>query len=126
MSAFAGKHVLIIVENLPLPFDRRVWQEANTLKKAGANVSVSTLHVARTGGTGSTLNIPANTTLAVTRLAAKARNFERKEFITETTVDMEIIAMSVPALSCHEAQSRCAGLQVDRAVAGRCRIAALR
>lgn len=40
MSAFAGKHILIIVENLPLPFDRRVWQEANTLKKAGASVSV--------------------------------------------------------------------------------------
>ena len=22
------KHILILVENLPLPFDRRVWQEA--------------------------------------------------------------------------------------------------
>ena len=37
---FKGKHVLIIVENLPLPFDRRVWQEANTLKEAGAEVSI--------------------------------------------------------------------------------------
>ncbi|RKF15970.1 glycosyltransferase WbuB [Altericroceibacterium spongiae] len=36
----AGKKVLIIVENLPLPFDRRVWQEARTLKAAGAVVSV--------------------------------------------------------------------------------------
>lgn len=36
----AGKHVLIVVENLPLPFDRRVWQEARTLKAAGANVSI--------------------------------------------------------------------------------------
>lgn len=36
----AGKRVLIIVENLPLPFDRRVWQEARTLKAAGAVVSV--------------------------------------------------------------------------------------
>ena len=35
-----GKHVLIIVENLPLPFDRRVWQEANTLKENGAEVSI--------------------------------------------------------------------------------------
>lgn len=35
-----GKHILIIVENLPLPFDRRVWQEANTLTEAGAKVSV--------------------------------------------------------------------------------------
>lgn len=35
-----GKHILIIVENLPLPFDRRVWQEANTLKDAGADVSI--------------------------------------------------------------------------------------
>lgn len=35
-----GKHILIIVENLPVPFDRRVWQEANTLKDAGADVSI--------------------------------------------------------------------------------------
>nr|WP_247713645.1 glycosyltransferase family 4 protein [Qipengyuania sphaerica] len=35
-----GKKVLIIVENLPLPFDRRVWQEARTLKRAGAQVSI--------------------------------------------------------------------------------------
>src|SRR5919202_6241321 len=37
---FAGKHVLIVVENLPVPFDRRVWQEANTLKEHGAKVSI--------------------------------------------------------------------------------------
>lgn len=36
----AGKKVLIVVENLPLPFDRRVWQEARTLVAAGATVSV--------------------------------------------------------------------------------------
>lgn len=35
-----GKHVLIIVENLPVPFDRRVWQEAITLKEHGADVSI--------------------------------------------------------------------------------------
>lgn len=32
--------VLIIVENLPVPFDRRVWQEATTLEEAGYQVSV--------------------------------------------------------------------------------------
>jgi len=32
--------VLIIVENLPLPFDRRVWQEAKTLRAAGYTVSI--------------------------------------------------------------------------------------
>ena len=32
--------VLIIVENLPLPFDRRVWAEARTLQRAGYEVSV--------------------------------------------------------------------------------------
>ena len=37
---FTGKHVLIVVENLSVPFDRRVWQEATTLKRAGADVSV--------------------------------------------------------------------------------------
>jgi glycosyltransferase involved in cell wall biosynthesis len=32
--------VLIIVENLPVPFDRRVWNEATTLAAAGYRVSV--------------------------------------------------------------------------------------
>lgn len=36
----AGRKVLIVVENLPLPFDRRVWQEARTLVAAGAIVSI--------------------------------------------------------------------------------------
>jgi glycosyltransferase involved in cell wall biosynthesis len=35
-----GRRVLIIVENLPVPFDRRVWTEARTLKAAGYEVSV--------------------------------------------------------------------------------------
>lgn len=35
-----GRRVLIIVENLPLPFDRRVWHECRTLTAAGAKVSV--------------------------------------------------------------------------------------
>jgi len=34
------KKVLIIVENLPVPFDTRVWKEACTLRKAGYQVSV--------------------------------------------------------------------------------------
>lgn len=37
---FAGKHILIVIENLPAPFDRRVWQEATTLKENGADVSI--------------------------------------------------------------------------------------
>lgn len=39
MMASRG-NVLIIVENLPVPFDRRVWQEANTLADAGYRVSI--------------------------------------------------------------------------------------
>jgi glycosyltransferase involved in cell wall biosynthesis len=35
-----GRRVLIIVENLPLPFDRRVWQEARALNAAGFTVSI--------------------------------------------------------------------------------------
>lgn len=35
-----GKKILIIVENLPVPFDRRVWMESTTLKKNGYDVSV--------------------------------------------------------------------------------------
>jgi glycosyltransferase involved in cell wall biosynthesis len=34
------KKVLIIVENLPVPFDRRVWQEATTLTANGYQVSI--------------------------------------------------------------------------------------
>lgn len=41
MNAAARKRrVLIIVENLPCPFDRRVWQEACTLAAAGYTVSI--------------------------------------------------------------------------------------
>ncbi|MCK5571639.1 MAG: glycosyltransferase family 4 protein, partial [Bacteroidetes bacterium] len=35
-----GKRVLIIVENLPVPFDKRVWNEAKALHRAGYAVSV--------------------------------------------------------------------------------------
>ncbi|MDQ2987083.1 MAG: glycosyltransferase family 4 protein [Armatimonadota bacterium] len=39
-SAGNGRRVLFIVENLPSPFDRRVWQEATTLRDAGYGVAV--------------------------------------------------------------------------------------
>ena len=35
-----GRRILIIVENLTLPLDRRVWQEATSLRDAGHTVSV--------------------------------------------------------------------------------------
>jgi glycosyltransferase involved in cell wall biosynthesis len=34
------RRVLFLVENLPSPFDRRVWQEATTLRAAGYEVSI--------------------------------------------------------------------------------------
>src|SRR5947209_7351257 len=34
------RRVLILVENLPSPFDRRVWQEATALRDAGYAVSI--------------------------------------------------------------------------------------
>lgn len=40
MTRHAGRKVLIIVENLPSPFDRRVWQEAQTLSAAGYSVVI--------------------------------------------------------------------------------------
>ncbi len=40
MKVFAGKHFLLIVENNPVPFDRRVWREACALRDEGAKVSV--------------------------------------------------------------------------------------
>lgn len=39
-GAGAGQRVLIVVENLPVPFDRRVWREAETLARAGRDVTV--------------------------------------------------------------------------------------
>lgn len=36
----AGRHVLIVVQNLSVPLDRRVWQEAQALRDAGYRVSV--------------------------------------------------------------------------------------
>lgn len=41
MAGTARRRVLIIVENLPVPFDRRVWSEATTLRQAGYDVSVN-------------------------------------------------------------------------------------
>ncbi|WP_347311615.1 glycosyltransferase family 4 protein [Defluviimonas sp. SAOS-178_SWC] len=40
MTAKAKRRVLIVVENLPVPLDRRVWLEATTLNQAGYDVSV--------------------------------------------------------------------------------------
>lgn len=40
VSAGNGRRVLIIVQNLPVPFDRRVWLEATSLTNAGYAVSV--------------------------------------------------------------------------------------
>jgi glycosyltransferase involved in cell wall biosynthesis len=35
-----GRRALILVEDLPVPFDRRVWSEARTLREAGWRVTV--------------------------------------------------------------------------------------
>ena len=40
MGSHGKKRILIIIENLPAPLDRRVWQEANSLKSAGYEVSI--------------------------------------------------------------------------------------
>ncbi len=40
MAAARARRVLILVENLPCPFDRRVWQEACALRDAGYVVSI--------------------------------------------------------------------------------------
>jgi glycosyltransferase involved in cell wall biosynthesis len=36
----SARNILIIVQNLPVPFDRRVWQEATSLRRAGFGVAV--------------------------------------------------------------------------------------
>lgn len=40
MTSPSERHILIVVENLPVPLDRRVWLEATTLQQAGYTVSV--------------------------------------------------------------------------------------
>ena len=40
MDAARPRRVLILVENLPSPFDRRVWQEATALRDHGYRVSI--------------------------------------------------------------------------------------
>lgn len=40
LSGSVRRRVLIIVENLPVPFDRRVWAEASTLSRHGYEVTV--------------------------------------------------------------------------------------
>jgi glycosyltransferase involved in cell wall biosynthesis len=40
MTGSAGKHVLFVVENLSVPFDRRVFREARALRRRGYAVSV--------------------------------------------------------------------------------------
>jgi glycosyltransferase involved in cell wall biosynthesis len=40
MTKSAGPHICIIVENQPVPFDRRVWQEARALHAAGYRISI--------------------------------------------------------------------------------------
>lgn len=37
---FAGKHILLVIENEAVPFDRRMWNIARALREAGARVSV--------------------------------------------------------------------------------------
>jgi glycosyltransferase involved in cell wall biosynthesis len=40
ISGSMRRRVLIIVENLPVPFDRRVWSEASTLSRHGYEVTI--------------------------------------------------------------------------------------
>jgi glycosyltransferase involved in cell wall biosynthesis len=40
MKSLSDRHILIVVENLPVPLDRRVWLEATTLHNEGYEVSV--------------------------------------------------------------------------------------
>jgi glycosyltransferase involved in cell wall biosynthesis len=39
-SSLQGRNVLMLVENLSVPFDRRVWDEARALAAAGSNVTI--------------------------------------------------------------------------------------
>jgi asparagine synthase (glutamine-hydrolysing) len=40
VSKSSAAHVAIVVQNLPVPFDRRVWLECQALRDAGYEVSV--------------------------------------------------------------------------------------
>jgi glycosyltransferase involved in cell wall biosynthesis len=38
-APITGRHVVVVVENLSVPFDRRVWRECNALRDAGYEVT---------------------------------------------------------------------------------------
>lgn len=40
VGALMSRHILVLVENLSVPFDRRVWQESRALTEAGFRVTV--------------------------------------------------------------------------------------
>lgn len=40
MKALAGKHILLVIENEAVPFDRRMWNIGRALREFGADVSV--------------------------------------------------------------------------------------
>jgi glycosyltransferase involved in cell wall biosynthesis len=95
MSALRGR-TLILVENLPVPFDRRVWQEARSLAAAGYGVTVicpqgaerdGERHVVLEGidiyryplqtGNGSALSYAREYSSAFVRTAALVRRLDR-------------------------------------------------
>lgn len=40
MQKSNNKHILFIIENLPVLFDKRVWQEVTKIKDIGFNDSI--------------------------------------------------------------------------------------
>lgn len=42
-ASLAGKHALIIVQNLPVPLDRRVWLDCGTLAAGGSTVCLESV-----------------------------------------------------------------------------------
>ena len=70
VSAGKCQRVLIIVENLPVPFDRRVWLEATALRNAGYQVSI----ICPTGRGYEDLNISDGQAASVAFLVAMYGN----------------------------------------------------
>src|ERR1700691_619444 len=74
----APRRVLIIVQNLPVPFDRRVWLEATTLARAGYSVSVICPK-----GRGFDLSFEEREGISIYRYAMPFRGASKLDFLAE-------------------------------------------
>ena len=77
-AANAQKSCVIVVENLPVPLDRRVWQEARALRDAGWELGGHTVHhpiLSRLDEEGAFAEMEGSATSMERELGSRGRTF---------------------------------------------------